>query len=252
MKPASVRVGIHQAEPGTGISPAERARYRDAAIEAIVFPEYFWVRAEDHDHHAAAAHFAEDMTLLSALSREEGWLVAGGTVIEPDGDVTHNACPVFWRGEELGRYRKIHLMPGEARHGITPGERFVVVEALGLRVAPVVCADVLYPDTFAHVAELRPDLILAPMSSPFRPVDPIDEKDARDREIFVEGAVRAGAPIVKACSVGTLFQRPLQGRSLVATPEGILFRTPFEEESARRTWILDVPLRRAGSGGGWT
>ena len=244
MNRKSLRVAIHQAEPGTGITADELTGYREAGIEALVFPEYFWVRPEDHDHLAAAAHFAEDMACLSRLSSEEGWLVVGGTLVEPDGDAHHNACPLFWRGEELARYRKIHLMPGEARHGILPGDRFTIAEALGLRLAPVVCADVLYPDTFAHVAELRPDLIIAPMSSPFRPVDPIEEKDARDREIFVEGALRAGAPIVKACSVGTLFQRPLQGRSLVATPRGILFRTPFEEESARRAWVVEIPVRQ--------
>jgi predicted amidohydrolase len=242
VKPASVRVGIHQAQPGSGITPEERGRYRAAGIQILVFPEYFWVRPEDENHADVAAHCDQDLRTLAALSREEGWLVVGGTVVERDGAVCHNACPVFLGAQELGRYRKIHLMPGEARHGVVPGERFVIVEALGLRIAPVVCADVLYPDTFERVEALRPDLILAPMSSPFRPRDPVEAKDARDRDIFVVGAAHARAPIVKAGAMGTLFGRPLQGRSLVATPAGILFRTPFEEETERRTWVVDVPL----------
>ena len=246
MKPASVRVGIHQAQPGSGIAPGERDRYRAAGIQALVFPEYFWVRPADRDHTDVAAHLDEDLETLAALSREEGWLVVGGTVVERDGAACRNACPVFFGGRELGRYRKIHLMPGEARHGVVPGERFVIVEALGIRTAPVVCADVLYPDTFERVAELRPDLILAPMSSPFRPEDPVEDKDTRDRDIFVVGAAHARAPIVKAGAMGTLFGRPLQGRSLVATAEGILFRTPFEEETERRTWVVDVPLGNRG------
>jgi predicted amidohydrolase len=149
---------------------------------------------------------------------------------------------VFAGGRELGRYRKIHLMPGEARHGVSPGETFVLVDALDLRLAPVVCADVLYPDTFEQVAALAPDLILAPMSSPLRPGDPDSDKDQRDREIFLAGAQRAGSPIVKAGATGSLFGRPLQGRSLVATPAGIVFRTPFAEERERRTWVVEVPL----------
>ena len=67
----------------------------------------------------------------------------------------------------------------------------------------------------------------------------------RDREIFLRGAREAGAPIVKAGGTGRLFGRPLQGRSLVATPAEIVFRTPFDEEREPRSWIVDVPLGRS-------
>lgn len=235
-------IAIHQAEPGSGITPEERARYRQAGVRILVLPEYFWVRPGDADHRAAANHADEDLRTMVALTREEDWVLVGGTVIEDREGVLHNTCPVFHRGKELGRYRKIHLMPGEARHGIQPGTSYLLVEVLGLRLAPVICADVLYPDTFDHVAGLRPDLILAPMSSPHRPEDTPQDKDTRDREIFLRGAARAQAPIVKAGGVGHLFQRPLQGRSLVATPETILFRTPFDAEHLRNTWIVEVDI----------
>jgi predicted amidohydrolase len=237
-----LRVGIHQAPPGSGITPAERSHYRSSGIEVLILPEYFWVRPGDEHHGHAARHAEEDLDALASLSREEAYVLVGGTVVESRGEGLHNACPVFMNGEELGRYRKIHLMPGEARHGLSPGEGFLVVEALGLRLAPVLCADVLYPDTFRQVAALEPDLILAPMSSPYRHQESPAEKDARDREIFLKGASFARAPIVKAGGPGTLFGRPLQGRSLVATPEEILFRTPFEEETERRTWVVPVPV----------
>jgi len=242
MKPSTIRIGIHQAEPGTGVRPEELAAYRDAGVGILVLPEYFWVRPGDASHQNAGAHFEEDLAEVARLSTLGDWVVVGGTVIEPRDDLWHNTCPVFQGGHELARYRKIHLMPGEARHGITPGETFVIVEALGLHLAPVICADVLYHDTFDQVASLRPDLILAPMSSPFRSVDTETEKDKRDREIFLRGAAQARAPIVKAGGMGLLFGRPLQGRSLVATPCEILFRTPFPEERERRNWIVDVPL----------
>jgi len=237
-------IGIHQAEPGSGITPPERERYRQAGVQVLVLPEYFWVRPEDGDHRDSASHAAEDLGLMARLSADEGWVLVGGTFVEAQAgdEVYYNACPVFHHGREIGRYRKIHLMPGEARHGLTPGSGFRLVEALGLRLAPVICADVLYPDTFNEVARLRPDLILAPMSSPHLPEDTAEAKDKRDRDIFLRGAARAGAPIVKAGGVGHLFQRPLQGRSLVATPGAILFRTPFDEEHARHTWIVDVPV----------
>ena len=237
-------IGIHQAEPGSGVTDAERDRYRQAGVKVLVLPEYFWVRPQDSDHRDSAAHAAEDLDLMARLSVDEGWVLIGGTFVErvDTGEIYYNACPVFHEGREIGRYRKIHLMPGEARHGLSPGRGFVLVEVLGLRLAPVICADVLYSDTFNEVAGLRPDLILAPMSSPHLPGDTAEAKDKRDRDIFLRGAARAGAPIVKAGGVGHLFQRPLQGRSLIATPGAILFRTPFDQESTRHTWIVNVPI----------
>lgn len=249
MSEPSIRVGIHQAEPGTGLRPEERAFYRESGVRILVLPEYFWIRPGDGDHGEAARHFREDMETLAGISGEEDYVIVGGTLLETASDGFHNMCPVFHHGVELGRYRKIHLMPGEARHGVLPGEDFVLVEAMGLKLAPVVCADVLYPDTFEQVAGLQPDLVLAPMSSPFREADPPEDKDRRDREIFLAGARFAGAPIVKAGATGNLFGRPLQGRSLVATPKEILFRTPYDEESHRRNWVVEVPV---GQGPGET
>ena len=162
MPEKTIRVGIHQAEPGTGLRQEERFFYRESGVEILVLPEYFWIRPGDDDHGEAARHFREDMETLAALSGEEGYVIVGGTLLEAASEGLHNMCPVFHQGKELGRYRKIHLMPGEARHGVIPGEDFVLIEALGLRMAPVVCADVLYPDTFEQVASLGPDLVLAP------------------------------------------------------------------------------------------
>lgn len=237
-----VRVGIHQAEPGTGFGPEARRSHLDAGVEVLVFPEYFWVRTDDRDHRDAAEHADRDLAFVREVSLEADWVVVGGTVVERREDRLHNACPVFYRGKEVARYRKVHLMPGEARHGLVAGDGLAVVEWSGLRIVPIICADVLYPDTFAGVAGLAADLIVAPMSSPFRPDDTNEAKETRDREIFLGGAKRARAPIVKAGGVGRLFGRPLQGRSLVATPREILFRTPFDAESVPSAWIVDVPL----------
>lgn len=238
-----LRVGIHQKEPGSGLSPAELSRYRDAGVELLVLPEYFWVREGDADHRAAAGHHHEDLAHLAALSAGVDLVLVGGTVIEPEGDALYNTCPVFWRGREHARYRKRRLMPGEARRGIQPGNAFSRVRVDGYHLAPVICADVLYPDTFTEVANLKADVVAAPMSSPYREVDPHPEKDRRDRDIFLAGARTANTVIVKAASVGTLFGRPLQGRCLVAGPQGIVFRTPFAEEREPREWIVDVELK---------
>jgi len=238
-----VRVGLHQAEPGSGIHPGEMDRYRAAGIEILVLPEYFWVRPGDKSHTDTLAHTAEDLETMARMSEDEGWLVVGGTVVENHPHQGwHNACPVFHGGVEIGRYRKIHLMPGERKAGAVPGEDFVMLGALDLRIAPIICADVMHADTFVRVADLEPDLILAPMASPLRKEDTEAEKLRRDREFFEEGAAKTGAAIVKVAGVGSVYGRPLQGRCLVVTPEDLIFRTPFSEERERRTWVVEVPV----------
>ena len=235
-------VGLHQAEPGTGLRDEERAFYREQGIDLLVFPEYFWVRPDDAGHADAAAHADEDLAFLAGLSATEGWLVCGGTFVETTPAGLRNACPLFHRGVEVARYRKIHLMPGEVQSGVVPGEDFVLAETRGLRIAPVVCADVLHEDTFHRLEELDPDLVLAPVASPFLPDDTPAAKEERDRTLFLALAERAGAALVKVACPGSSRGRRFQGRCLVATPRGILFRTPFAEEQERRTWVVRIPF----------
>src|SRR5512147_2566679 len=105
-------IGIHQAEPGSGITDEERTRYRQAGVGVLVLPEYFWVRPRDGDHRESADHAAQDLDLMARWTREESWVLVGGTFVEhhSDEDVFYNTCPVFHQGREIGRYRKIHLM----------------------------------------------------------------------------------------------------------------------------------------------
>lgn len=238
----SVRVGILQAEPAGGIRAGEIEKFRQSGVQILVLPEYFWLESDDRDHGHAARHAEATLDRMSELSR--GWSVVGGTFVEPsEGGGWHNSCPVFEDGREIARYRKINLMPGELENGARPGCSFVTVTvAGGVRLAPVICADVLDAATFSSVASLGADLIVSPVASPYLPADSVEAKEKRDREIFVGGAVRAGAPIVKVCGVGSVFHHRLQGRSLVATPAGLLFRTPYNRENERGAWVVDVPL----------
>jgi len=231
-------VGVLQAEPGSDVREDEIAHFADSGARVLVFPEYFWVNGdEDRD---AARRRAE--TRLADLTRDRDWVVVGGTVPETVEGGWHNTCLVYQDAREIARYRKINLMRGERKAGALPGRALVVVEALGLRLAPVVCADVLHWDTFDGIAALNADLILAPMASPFLPDDTEEEKESRDRNIFETGAIRARAPIVKVCGIGSVNGHALQGRTLVATPDGILYRTEFAEESTRYARVIDVPI----------
>ena len=136
----------------------------------------------------------------------------------------YNTCPVFDRGHEIARYDKRHPTLSEIRQGITPGQSAVVIEVRGVRIAPLVCADVLQPGRFDEAGALGARILFTPVVSPFRPDDTLEQKEFRDRSIFLEGARRARAFVVKTAAPGRVFGGRLQGRSLVAAPWGFLAR----------------------------
>jgi predicted amidohydrolase len=155
-----------------------------------------------------------------------------------------NTCFVFERGREVARYRKRWLMPGEERAGVTAGREPIVVDVRGFRLGLMICADVLHEESYLEMASLRPEIICVPTNSPFRPEDPIAEKLERDQTYFVEGARRSGAWVVKACTVGRIFGRPVQGRSLVAGPRGVVARVPYDREGKACLLTADLEVQR--------
>ncbi len=166
-------------------------------------------------------------------------VLIGGTVVEKVGRQYFNTSYVFDRGEEAARYSKVHLFRGEIRSGLTPGREFKAFDVRGVRVGLLICADVLYPDSFLAMKGFGCDIVFVPTTSPFKE-ETVETKYGRDQEIFVQGARTAGAYVAKCCAVGTIFGSHLQGRSLVASPSGIVRRVQPDEESA--TMILHQDL----------
>lgn len=81
---------------------------------------------------------------VAAARRHRMYVVA--PILERDGDVLHNAAAIFdRRGELAGKYRKIHLPPGETAVFV-PGAAAPVFELDFGRVAVAICYDLNYPE----------------------------------------------------------------------------------------------------------
>jgi NAD+ synthase (glutamine-hydrolysing) len=236
------RVAALQLRPGGGPAAVPVARLESAGVDLAVLPEYYWVRPDDGDVRDTARHAAEDLEALAALSARLSAVLVGGTIVESRSDGRlYNTAPVFHAGREIGRYRKRRLMPGEAAAGLGTGDDTPVFEAAGLRVGVLICADVFDDRSYAALAELRPDVIAVPTNSPLRPLDPLEDKLARDEAYFAAGARVTGAIVVKACTIGGIYGRPAQGRSLVAGPEGVAARIAPEAEGREAHLIVEFP-----------
>jgi predicted amidohydrolase len=227
----TLTVAVWQAEPGSGIGSRALGALGAISPDLIVLPEYFWVRPEDKDANEASRHYDEDRETLAAVSRELDAVWIGGTLVEPGGDGRlYNTALVYDQGRTALSYRKRRLMPGEAAGGIHPGSTPAVADIRGVRLGLLICADVFEPASYADLAAHRPHVIGVPTNSPYRPDDRIEDKLQRDETWFAAGARRSGAWVLKACTVGKVFGRPVQGRSLIAGPEGVLVRVPPEKE----------------------
>jgi predicted amidohydrolase len=219
---------------GRPLSLAEKIHIFKQRPDFVCLPEYWLMDDTVTDHHRAALLHADQTAYLSRLSDELDTTLIAGTTVDPADSQLANTCTVFRSGEVLGRYRKRNLMPGELKVGMVPGKEPLVVDIDGIRVAVLICGDVFTPGFYDQLAQLQVDLIFIPTASPHRERDRKSEKAKRDQAYFVEGAMRSGAFVVKVCGVGSLFGKPLQGRSLIAAPWGILSQVQPEDEATER------------------
>ncbi len=237
-----VKVVAVQARMGEPLSLEEKLHILREQPEFVCLPEYYLLDDSIEDFHRAAIYCAEYLKYLQRLSDELGTCLIAGTVVEAEGDRLYNTCYVINRGTVIGRYRKRNPVPGEIAKGISPGSEPLILEIDDVRVGVLICGDVFDPLLYRQMHDLGTDIIFIPTTSAYRPADSLSRKAYRDEIYFRHGAELAGAYVVKACGVGRIFKHPLQGRSLIAAPWGLLSRVQADSEQSKRLLgeILDI------------
>lgn len=235
-----IKVVAVQAELGRPLSLEEKIYIFKQRPDFVCLPEYYQVTPDQPDYHRAALTTHEHLEYLAGLSSDLGTCLIGGTVIEPDGDRLYNTSFIINRGNRLVGYRKRYPVPGELQKGISAGDRAVVYDIEGVRIGLLICGDVFYPELYRELAMRSADVIFIPTTSLFRPADSLSQKRQRDRQYFLSGAEMAGAYVVKVCGVGSIFGKPLQGRSLIASPWGMI--TQVERAGEQTPRLLTVTL----------
>jgi omega-amidase len=199
----------------------------------VCLPEHYPLPTNVLNIEQAGTLFDKRRGYLESISSRLSTVLIGGTLTELTPEGYYNTCYVFEDGKEVGFYRKVYPTAREQEAGILKGSEFKIFELRGIRVGVLICADVLFQESFEELSALRFEITFIPTASPFRKGESIEEKYVRDRSIFVEGAKKLGCPVVKTCGVGTTFGHPIQGRSLIATPEGVVTRAePTQEQDA--------------------
>ncbi len=141
-------------DPDTSLARAGEVLARAAAGGArlVVLPEMATTGFTMDTSHATPLAGGDSSRLAALAARHAVWLIAG--VAARDADGAFNAAIVADpRGEIVAVYRKQRLFTFGGEHErYVPGERPVIVEIEGVRIAPFICYDLRFPELFRDVA----------------------------------------------------------------------------------------------------
>lgn len=210
------------------------------AVEAdrpdmVVLPEVFaHIGGSIADRHEAAEELPEPgeeggaaYEMLRGLAREHGIFVHGGSFIERAGDKFYNTTVAFGRdGQELVRYRKVHLFDVTTPDGKSyresdtfgAGDTVATYQADGLTIGCSICYDLRFAELYRLLAEQGADVIMVPAAFTLQTGKDHWEVLLRARAIETQTYIAAAA------QTGTYMdgngERATWGHSMIVDPWG--------------------------------
>ncbi len=215
---------------------AARALIERAVVEEapdwVLLPEQFdWAGGVKGDKAANAEILpgGPAYSMAQDLAAKHRIFIHAGSMMEkiPGDERIHNTSVVFNReGEEIARYRKIHLFDVTTPDGVSyresatvkAGDAVVTYDCEGVTIGCSICYDLRFPDLFQALAERGAQVIALPAAFTLQTGKDHWETLLRARAIETETYVCASAQ-TGSFTVGNE-QRQTYGHSLVADPWG--------------------------------
>jgi nitrilase len=180
-----MRVSVIQIEAGAdkAANIAAAAALIDQAVAAdrpslVSLPEMWSCLGGDRATKLAAGEILTNDTsprpaydFLRDTAMRHGITVHGGSIGERDGDHLFNTTLVFGpEGQELARYRKIHLFDVTTPNGqgyresamFGAGDAVVTCDAAGITLGLAICYDIRFPELFLALRRAGSDVIFLP------------------------------------------------------------------------------------------
>ncbi len=222
-------------DKAANIAAARALIERAVAQEApdwVLLPEQFdWAGGVKGDKAANAEVLpgGPAYSMAQELAAKHRIFIHAGSIMEKiSGDERiHNTSVVFNReGEEIARYRKIHLFDVTTPDGaayresatVKAGEAVVTYDCEGVTIGCSICYDLRFPDLFQALAEKGAQVIALPAAFTLQTGKDHWETLLRARAIETETYVCASAQTGSFMAGNE--QRHTYGHSLVADPWG--------------------------------
>ncbi|WP_158813938.1 carbon-nitrogen hydrolase family protein [Methylocapsa sp. S129] len=204
----------------------------EEAPDWVLLPEQFdWAGGARGDKQANAEVVpgGPAYAMAQELARKHRIFIHAGSIMERiEGDERiHNTSVVFNRqGEEIARYRKIHLFDVTTPDGtsykesatVKAGDKVVTYDCEGVTIGCSICYDLRFPDLFQALAEKGAQIIALPAAFTLQTGKDHWEVLLRARAIETQTYLCASAQ-TGSFTVGNE-QRATYGHSLVADPWG--------------------------------
>ncbi|OGF66424.1 MAG: hypothetical protein A2Y62_15900 [Candidatus Fischerbacteria bacterium RBG_13_37_8] len=237
-RPANI--AICQKKLGSFLNDEEKEAMHNFNPHFLCLPELFFVNDNMKNYTDASQFHNEGKEYLRVLSLQLMTVVIGGTLILKENNNFKSISYVFEKGEEIGHYAKINLTENEKRNGFVKGIGHFHFKRNNLTCSILICNDIFSEQGFHWARENKIDIIFMPTGSPYKPAETVAEKFQRDNNLYTAMAEISNGVIVKVCGIGTVFEQRLQGRSLLASPKGILYRVAPEQEMEEHIIGLSV------------
>jgi predicted amidohydrolase len=174
--------------------------------------------------------------IAERLSQIRATIVFG--LIEIEDSRLFNTAVVLERGRIVGRYRKRHLLAGEAI--FTPGNEMPLFEVDGLRFGINICYDMNFAEAARAIAAQGGELIVGPANNMMRRAS-AEAYRAVHNAARGERCRETGLWLISADVTGERDGRIAWGPTAVLDPEGRVVRQlPLE---APGLLIFDLPRR---------
>lgn len=241
-----MRISLVQMNPTADKSEniAQAARLIDAAVAAdgphlVALPELWTIHGGERETKFAAA---EELPPADAASNVAGGVayeflretarrhrvhVHGGSIGERQGDRLFNTSLVFGPdGQEVARYRKIHLFDVVTPDGLEykesatygAGDKVVTFTADGMTLGCAICYDLRFPELFLQLRRAQADVIFVPAAFTVHTGRDHWEVLLRARAIETQCWIAASATWGSYTDKGR--PRATYGHSLLADPWG--------------------------------
>jgi len=222
---AGIQMDIVWEDPAenTGRAGEWIVRAVGAGSRFIVLPEMF-TTGFTMDAERAVESVGATRTFLSELAKGAGIHLLGGYA-EPAEGRPRNACSIFGpTGEEILHYQKIHpfTLAGEDEH-YDGGGTLSTTTVEGVRVTPLICYDLRFPEPFRIAAE-GTDLFVVIANWPAK-------RSHAWRTLLMARAVENQCYVLGVNRVGEGGGQPHSGDSMLIDPFGNPVATASREET---------------------